>query len=106
MKTLDTEAEIHIATNHAFAIPKLHPFSLAAMTTQQLTAEALSLPLSERVLLAQTLWQSIDDDGSDSDESNVILEVIHRDKELDSGAVRGRTHEEVILAAKQAIQCA
>ena len=31
-----------------------------AKLAQQLTAETMALPLSERVSLAQTLWQSID----------------------------------------------
>ena len=30
------------------------------MSTQQLTSEAMALPISERVSLAQALWQSID----------------------------------------------
>ena len=31
------------------------------MSTQQITLEAMALPLAERVLLAQVLWDSIDD---------------------------------------------
>lgn len=75
------------------------------MTTQQLTDEVLSLPLAERVLLAQALWQSIDIGLLDSDEQDAIREAIQRDQELDSGATSGRTHEEVMRAARQAIQC-
>ena len=30
------------------------------MSTPQLTAEAMALPISERLSLAQALWQSID----------------------------------------------
>lgn len=75
------------------------------MSTQQLTTEAMSLPLSERVSLAQTLWQSIDEDIADSEERDAVREAIHRDQELSTGAVIGRTHEEVMQAARRAIGC-
>lgn len=76
------------------------------MSTQQLTAEAMALPLSERVTLAQTLWQSIDAGLADADESAALREAMHRDGELSSGTVAGRTHEEVMQAARRAIGCA
>ena len=74
-----------------------------AMSTQQLTAEAMALPLSERVSLAQALWQSIDSGLADSEERDAVREAIRRDQELSSGAVVGRTHEEVMQAARCAI---
>ena len=77
-----------------------------AMSTQQLTTEAMALPLSERVSLAQALWQSIDAGLSDSEERDAVREAIQRDEELSSGAVVGRTHEEVMQAARRAIGCA
>lgn len=76
------------------------------MSTQQLTSEAMALPLSERVSLAQALWQSIDADLSETDESDAVAEAIRRDKELSSGKVMGRTHEEVMQAARTALGCA
>ena len=77
-----------------------------AMSTQQLTTEAMALPLSERVSLAQTLWQSIDAGLADTEERDAVREAIRRDQELSSGAVIGRTHEEVMQAARRAIGCA
>ena len=77
-----------------------------AMSTQQLTTEAMALPLSERVSLAQTLWQSIDAGLADTEERDAMREAIRRDQELSSGAVVGRTHEEVMQAARRAIGCA
>ena len=71
------------------------------MSTQQLTAEAMTLPLSERVTLAQTLWQSIDAGLADTDER----EAARRDQELTSGTVVARTHEEVMQAARHAVGC-
>lgn len=76
------------------------------MSTHQLTAEAMALPLPDRVSLAQTLWQSIDVGLNDVDEHDAVREAIKRDGELDSGVVLGRTHEEVMKAARQAIECA
>lgn len=75
------------------------------MSTQQLTAEAMALPLSDRVKLAQALWHSIDTGLADSDEQTAVREAIQRDAELSSGAVKGRTHEEVMEAARRAIGC-
>ena len=77
-----------------------------AMSTQQLTAEVMALPLSERISLAQSLWESIDVGLADTDEHDAVREAIRRDDELSSGAVTGRTHEEVMQAARRAIGCA
>ncbi len=76
------------------------------MSTEQLTNEAMALPLSERVSLAQTLWQSIDAGLVKTDEREAVREAIRRDQELASGVVAGRTHDEVMQAARRAIGCA
>jgi len=75
------------------------------MSAQQLKQEAMSLSLSERVSLAQALWESIDATLADADERSSVREAIARDHELSSGAVAGRTHEQVMLAARRAIEC-
>jgi len=75
------------------------------MSTEQLIAEALNLPLEERVSLAQALWESIDAGLPDTDERAAVIEVIKRDEELSSGKVTGRTHEEVMQAARRALEC-
>lgn len=75
------------------------------MSTQQLTAEAMALPLPERVALAQELWRSIEDGAVDADEQAVLQEAARRDEELSSGAVGGRSHEDVLAAAMRAIRC-
>ncbi len=75
------------------------------MSPEQLTTEAMALPLSERVSLAQALWESIDAGLAETDEHAAVREAIRRDQELSSGAVVGRTHEEVMLAARRAIGC-
>jgi len=75
------------------------------MITQQLTTEAMALPLSERVMLAQALWQSIDAGLSNTDEQMAVRDAVRRDQELSAGTVVGRTHEEVMQAARRAIGC-
>lgn len=75
-----------------------------AMSTEQLIADAMALPLSERVSLAQALWESIDAGLPDADERAAVVEAINRDKELSSGLVTGRTHEEVMKAARRALE--
>ena len=75
------------------------------MTTEELIADAMALPLSERVSLAQALWESIDAGLPDTDERAAVAEAVRRDRELLSGAVTGRTHEEVMEAAQRALKC-
>ena len=74
------------------------------MSTEQLIADAMALPLSERVSLAQALWESIDAGLPDTDERTAVAEAIRRDEELSSGRVAGRTHEEVIRAARRSLE--
>jgi putative addiction module component (TIGR02574 family) len=77
------------------------------MSGEQLTNEAMALPLAERVALAQTLWQSIDggSEGKLTDEvSWALAEAKRRDAELSSGQAVGRTHEEVMRAARKALE--
>ena len=76
------------------------------MSSQKLTAEAMALPLSERVSLAQALWESIDAALPDLQEDAALAEAIRRDQELSSGLVAGRTHEQVMQAACRSIGCA
>ena len=75
------------------------------MSAENITADAMSLPLPERVSLAQALWESIDGGLRDTDEGVALGEAIRRDKELSSGQVEGRTHDEVMQAARRALEC-
>ncbi len=76
------------------------------MSTKQITAKAMALPLAERVSLAQALWQSINSDLPDGDERAGLDEAIRRDQELSSRKVSGRSHDEVMKAARRATGCA
>jgi len=73
------------------------------MTTEELMADAMALPLAERVSLAQALWESIDAGLPNTDDLAAVKEAIRRDEELSSGRVTGRTHEEVMRAARRAL---
>jgi len=75
------------------------------MTTEELMADAMALPLAERVSLAQALWESIDAGLPDADALAAVNEAIQRDEELSSGKVTGRTHEQVMRAARRALEC-
>ena len=76
-----------------------------AMSSQEIADAAMSLPISERAALAQDLWQSIDNE-LESFDGVALQELQRRDDELTSGSVEGRSHEEVMQAARSAIGCA
>lgn len=73
------------------------------METRQLAEQVMALPLAERVDLAEALWQSICEGLRVGGEREAIDQAARRDAELTSGAVSGRTHEEVTQAARRAI---
>ena len=75
------------------------------MSTKELTAEAMALSLSERVALAQVLWQSIDAGRAETDERSALDDAKRRDRELTDGAVVGLSHDEAMQAARRAIGC-
>ena len=75
------------------------------MSTEKLIADAMALPLAERVSLAQALWASIDAGLPETDAGAAVAEALQRDEELSSGKVTGRTHEEVMRVARRALEC-
>lgn len=78
------------------------------MSNEELTQKVLALPLSDRIDLAQALWQSIEEgpevDGS-AEERDAVERARRRDRELATGAVEGRSHEQVMEAARRALRC-
>jgi putative addiction module component (TIGR02574 family) len=73
------------------------------MSTDQITAAALALPMSDRVQLAQALWVSIDRDIPESDAIRAVEESAQRADELDSGAVKGKPHEDVMRELRRSL---
>lgn len=70
-------------------------------TLPGITEQALSLPPAERIFLAQRLWESIH--GLPGDEAEALADAKRRDAELQSGSVEGRSHADVMDAARRAM---
>jgi hypothetical protein len=64
--------------------------------------------LPDQVIVAQELWESIDDalaiDAAD-EQQNAVQAAGRRDAELASGTIVGRSHEEVMEAVRRALEC-
>ena len=79
------------------------------MSKEELVERALELPLRERVLLAEELWQSIGLESGPTVAADETRDAIalakRRDLDLTSGRVPRRTHEEVMKSARRAIGC-
>ncbi len=74
------------------------------MSTEQ-KAEAMALPLGERVSLAQTLWESIGSEMIDTTEADTLRDSLRRDEELSSGSLTAREHADVMKSARRSIGC-
>ena len=77
------------------------------MAAKELAQAALALPLAERVALAQSLWQSNDGrgEGKLAEEVNwAVEEAGKRDAEISTSKVHGRTHAQVMRAARKALE--
>ncbi len=78
------------------------------MSSEQLSRQVMALPLSERVALAEALWQSIDEERESeaADEEREAVELARkRSAELASGVVVGRSHDQVVEAARRVLEC-
>jgi putative addiction module component (TIGR02574 family) len=77
------------------------------MTIAQLTNEALALPSRERAMLAQQLWDSVQDNetlGSFLDEQT-RAEIERRDAEMESGVVPGVPHNRAMEIIESSLRC-
>ena len=78
------------------------------MADQELTEKLLALPITDRVDLAQALWQSIDEEPAAEislEERQAVKLARQRDMELATGSVVGRSHHQVLEAARRALGC-
>ena len=74
----------------------------------QLTQDALSLPLDDRIQLAQQLWASLEssDDAIVEDQEREILDLAdRRDAELETGSVEGVSHADALAKARKSLGC-
>ena len=72
----------------------------------QLTDHLLSLPIGDRVILAQKLWESLDGPpGVDGSQEDVRALVRQRAADVAEGRVQTVSHEEVMRRAREELQC-
>jgi putative addiction module component (TIGR02574 family) len=70
----------------------------------QLTADALKLPLRDRVQLAQRLVSTLDDEVESDAEALWFVEAERRLEELRSGKVEGIDSDEAFHSAREALK--
>jgi putative addiction module component (TIGR02574 family) len=70
----------------------------------QLTADAMKLPLRDRVQLAQRLVSTIDDEVETDTEQLWFAEAERRLEELRSGKVQGIDSEDAFRTAREALK--
>ena len=73
-----------------------------------IASQILALPVEERAILAQKLWDSLSDadviDASHGEAETLKL-AQQRDEELTRGDVEERDHTEVMKDARRKLQC-
>ncbi len=81
-----------------------YPLIIMSSNLDQLTADALKLPLRERVQLAQRFVSTIDDEVEADTEALWFAEAERRLDELRSGKVEGIPAEDVFRSAREALR--
>jgi putative addiction module component (TIGR02574 family) len=71
------------------------------MSLTEIKEQALKLPAEDREVLAQELWDSLDDEPLDP-EFKAMLD--RRWEEIQSGKVKTIPHEEVMARAREAVK--
>ena len=70
----------------------------------ELKEKALGLPKAERIVLAQTLWESVEDDELPGYTEAELREELHT-RLRDDPDVRWKTHDEVMAEARREFGC-
>lgn len=70
----------------------------------QLTADAMKLPLRDRVQLAQRLVETLDDEVEENTEALWFAEAERRLEELRSGKVEGVDSDDAFRTAREALR--
>jgi Putative addiction module component len=74
------------------------------MSIDQIAAEALRLPVKQRVLLAQSLWESLADPFESAegiDEAGALALARERDRQIEAGEVSPVSHAEMMARLRQ-----
>ena len=69
------------------------------MSVDQIAAEALRLPPNERALLAESLWESLNDPfkiATESEDAEALALAVERDRQLESGELQPLSHQEMM----------
>ena len=77
---------------------------MGMMSTDQLTEAAIALPEAQRRELVRVLLDSLPPEEEAFD-PEFMQELLRRDEEMDSGRVKGHTHEEVMAMARKVLEC-
>ncbi len=84
--------------------PFCYPFTNMSTNLDQLTADAMKLPLRDRVQLAQRLVSTLDDEVESDAEKLWFAEAERRLEELRSGKVEGIDSDEAFRTAGEALK--
>jgi putative addiction module component (TIGR02574 family) len=81
-----------------------YPHTVMSSNLDQITADAMKLPLRDRVQLAQRLVSTLDDEMETGTEALWFAEAERRLEELRSGKVEGIPAEDVFRNAREALK--
>ena len=72
------------------------------MSIDKIAAEALRLPPNERALLAESLWESLEDPyQAEMDDGAAIALAVERDRQLESGEVQPLSHADLMARLRR-----
>ena len=76
-----------------------------SMTVEQIAKEAMALPPQSRALLADRLWQSVEDGSEPEVDPDVVALIDRRYRELKSGQAKGLPAEQFIAEHRKELRC-
>ena len=74
------------------------------MSIDEIVAEALRLPVEQRALVAESLWESLDDPFEASvpmDDAAATALAIERDRQMEAGEVTPVLHDEMMRRLRE-----
>jgi putative addiction module component (TIGR02574 family) len=74
------------------------------MSIDQIAAEALRLSPEQRALLAESLWESLEDPFElpvETEDESAIALALERDQQIESGEVHALSHEELMARLRR-----
>ena len=74
------------------------------MSLDQIAAEALRLSPEERALLAESLWESLEDPfeaRTEIDETSALALAVERDQQIEHGEVNAVSHDGLMASLRK-----